>query len=359
MQLTKDLGQEIIKRFSEYIDVDINLMDLHGKIVASTDPSRIDETHSGAIEVMKRNEAVILHEHDMVHFPGTRPGVNLPILHQDKIKGVVGVSGNPAAIKQVTGIIRASVEIALEQIYIQRQTHFIERQWNQWIHQLLHPLGFDEEQLEKDAIYSLKINPKQNLRVIIFHGDNIHHNLDLIRKEMNGLKITLLFAVPFLENEIIVAVDPTFDRIQQLADTFPTKGQIQVGVGNVEFGIKGLRASYLQAKQALKFMREKSTGVSFINEWNLERLVAAIPIAEYQAVCKNYAGLMESLGADYIKTVDTYLSMNFSMKETAATLHIHRNTLLYRLDQIKGKVGLDPRSFHDAFLLKVMLGKGL
>ena len=359
MQITNELGQEIIKRLSEYIDVDINIMNLEGKIVASTDYSRINQTHSGALKVIEIGEAVILSEEDMGDFPGTKQGVNLPILHRNKIRGVVGVSGNPDDIKQVTGIIRASVEIALEQIYLQRQAYFKERQWSNWVHQLLHPMGFDKEQLEEDAIYSLSINPNQSWRVIVFTDENIHDYLDPIQQEIQGAKIKTLFTLPFFENEIIVAIDPTFERIDSFVNkiTRQSRNHIQVGVGNVEYGMKGIRESYMQAKQSLVLASDNDNQIAYIKDWELERLIATIPQTDYDAVCKNYEVLLRNLGNDYLTTLKVYLAMNFSVKETASELHIHRNILHYRLDQLKEKVGLDPRSICDAFILKIVVSR--
>lgn len=356
IQITKELGQEIIKRISEYIEIDINIMDLAGKIVASTDQSRIDQMHSGAMKVIENEEKVILYEDDIQDYPGTKPGVNLPILHKGKIKGVVGVSGNPADIRKVTGIIRVSVEVVLDQIYIQRQAFFKEQQWNQWLHQLLHPLGFDREQLEEEATYSLNMNPKQSFKVLVFTGEEIHNHLETIRKEIHGAKINSTFILPFLEREIVVSLDPTFKRIHQLVEKCNELigKKMRVGIGNVEFGIDGIRNSYLQAKQALAFANTDAQ-LSDIANWKVERLIAAISRNEYDSICKNYEALLDNLGEEYIRTIAVYLTLNFSNKETAKYLHIHRNTLQYRLDQIKDKVNLDPRVFHDAFILKIIL----
>ena len=45
----------------------------------------------------------------------------------------------------------------------------------------------------------------------------------------------------------------------------------------------------------------------------------------------------------------------FSPGETARRLHLHRNTLAYRLDRIRRLTGLDPRDFHQAFRLYLAL----
>ena len=355
MTITSKLGQEIISRIEEYIEVDINIMDLNGKIVASTNKNRINNIHSGAIEVIETGDALILDEKNVQNYKGSKPGANLPIIHQGKMKGVVGVSGNPEEILPMTGLIRASVEIVLEHIYVQTQTHYKERQWNYWLQQLLHPSGLNEEKLEEEALYSFNVSTKEFWRVILLYGDNIQSLLDPIRQGVIDQKSNAFFSLPFSRNEVIITIPSTFTHLDALTKSFINlaHGNIKIGIGEVAFGIKGIKSSYKQAKQALLF-ENKSGTVSYSSKWKMERLVASIHKDEYNSICLHYEKLLENLGEVYIYTIDTYFYTNLSIKETATLLHIHRNTLLYRLDQIREKVGLDPRSFHDTFILKVI-----
>lgn len=352
MEITNELGQEIIKRLIEYIDVDINIMDLDGKIVASTDKARINELHSGAIEVIRSNNSLILNEKNVQQFPGTKSGVNLPIMHQNKISGVVGVSGSPSEILRITGLIRVSVEMVIEQIYTQRQAYFKERQWNNWLHKLLHPSGYEEAKLEEEAAYTLKITTKANWRVIIICGMDVQNSIDEIRREIKSLKTNTLFTLPFAEDEIIIVVSSTLPAIERLTERFAQK-EFRIGIGEEAFDIRGIRQSYHQAKQALSF-NGGIDKVSYSENWKIERLTTSVSDTEYNNICLKYERRLEDLGTEYIRTIDTYFKMNFSVKETAKLLHIHRNTLLYRLDQVSEKVQLDPRVFHDAFLLKMI-----
>jgi len=83
-------------------------------------------------------------------------------------------------------------------------------------------------------------------------------------------------------------------------------------------------------------------------------MINSISEREFNNICIDYNQRLNQLDAIYVQTIDVYLEMNCSVKATASYLHIHRNTLLYRLDQIKNKVGLDARIFNDAFILKII-----
>ena len=355
LRITHDLGQEIIKRLAEYIDFDMNIMNLNGNIVASTDEKRINEVHRGALDVLNTNAALILDDDNIKNYPGTKPVVNLQITHQQKTIGVVGVSGDPKEILSITGLIKVAVEIIVDQIYLHRQAYYKERQWDNWLHQLLHPRGFDQDRLQEEAVYTLDVDTQKNWQILVLSGENAQKHLEFIRQELEQEKIKALFTLLFLDREIVIALPATFRRLNDLVEQLLTitKFEMSIGIGGQAFGIRGMRESYRQAKQALLFADHKHL-VSHIEDWHIERLMGAIPLETYESVCGCYEKALYELGDDYIETIDTYLQTNFSIKNTAESLYIHRNTLLYRLDQIREKTGLNPREFHDAFLLKVV-----
>lgn len=61
--------------------------------------------------------------------------------------------------------------------------------------------------------------------------------------------------------------------------------------------------------------------------------------------------------ADLLETFQTYFENNGHLQQTADQLHIHRNTLNYRLDMIHKTTQLDPRNYQDLiFLYIIFLG---
>lgn len=52
-------------------------------------------------------------------------------------------------------------------------------------------------------------------------------------------------------------------------------------------------------------------------------------------------------------TASQFFENNLNIAETARQLHVHRNTLIYRLEQIQNRTGLDLRRFEDAAAFKI------
>ena len=56
------------------------------------------------------------------------------------------------------------------------------------------------------------------------------------------------------------------------------------------------------------------------------------------------------------ETLQAVLNSNLNLSNAAQALHVHRNTLMFRLDQFRTATGLDPvHSFEDAALCRILL----
>lgn len=63
----------------------------------------------------------------------------------------------------------------------------------------------------------------------------------------------------------------------------------------------------------------------------------------------------KTIEPEIISTANCFFNNNFNISETARQLHMHRNTLIYRLEQIEKNTGLDLRKFEEAMTFKIAL----
>lgn len=61
-----------------------------------------------------------------------------------------------------------------------------------------------------------------------------------------------------------------------------------------------------------------------------------------------------NLDTDSLNTLQAFINNNLNITETAKLLHLHRNTLNYRLEQIENKLGLDIRNFYGAMNFSIL-----
>lgn len=67
---------------------------------------------------------------------------------------------------------------------------------------------------------------------------------------------------------------------------------------------------------------------------------------------KKFAKVFEDDGM--MCTAETFLKSGMNVSETARKLYMHRNTLIYRLNSIRAKTGLDLRDFDMAVTFKLL-----
>lgn len=142
------------------------------------------------------------------------------------------------------------------------------------------------------------------------------------------------------------ALKPLVEELRTAASE--AEGPISVGVGRPHSGIEGLRQSYQEADGALTLGgRVFGTGqIAYFADLGLYRLLLAL-----RSTAELETFFQESLGAlteydrkndgELVKTLDAYFACLGSPTEAAERLHVHRNTLLYRLHRIQEIAGID------------------
>lgn len=159
----------------------------------------------------------------------------------------------------------------------------------------------------------------------------------------------------------VVAIYPVADpdaartvdqQAQHLAGELP---EFVVGIGRGHLGLPGIASSYHDAHEAIQIaltVGARGRAVAFAdvlldhilrkNPDSAELLEETIaPILRYDAGKK----------ADLTLTLRTYFESGFNLTRSAAALHVHANTVVYRLQRIKQITGRDPSDPDDLLLL--------
>ncbi|MBW6431867.1 helix-turn-helix domain-containing protein [Patescibacteria group bacterium] len=130
-----------------------------------------------------------------------------------------------------------------------------------------------------------------------------------------------------------------------------------IGVGQYYPGLKGLKKSYNDAKIALElggkiFDKERVHHIADIGMF-----VSLSENVNFERKCELAHQILGEIisDKDLFRTLKIFLESNMNLTDAAKKLHLHRNTLIYRLDRIKADVGLDPRKFSDAIQIKLGL----
>jgi sugar diacid utilization regulator len=153
--------------------------------------------------------------------------------------------------------------------------------------------------------------------------------------------------------------------LESLAELFAARPEVRVAVGVPGQGQAGFRRSHLASADAYRVARAaRRTGVTGYAEVGVLALLSADPERTRWFVAEELGGLAGAGPAltDLRETARCYLDSGRNLMDTARRLHVHRNTVVYRLAKIERLLGrpLDERAFatQAALTLATLSGPG-
>ena len=156
------------------------------------------------------------------------------------------------------------------------------------------------------------------------------------------------------------AAEQAKETAEQIVSMINTELMEKVYVGYSDaFAPSALQTADRQAAMALEILRtfyEERLEAGY-SSLGLGRLVYSINKEDCEAFLEEYFGEEKKvdLTEEELLTVNKFFEKNLNISETARDLFMHRNTLVYHLEKLQKKTGLDIRRFDDAMTLKIAL----
>lgn len=153
--------------------------------------------------------------------------------------------------------------------------------------------------------------------------------------------------------------DDIRNAARTIVDTLNTEAlaHVQLAYSSVISTLADLPGAFQEASLALKvgkiFYSEQT--IFPYNELGIGRLIYRLPFSLCESFLKEIFGdeIPDSFDEETTATINRFFQNNLNIAETSRQLHMHRNTLIYRLEQIQKRTGLDLRLFEDAMTFKV------
>jgi carbohydrate diacid regulator len=393
IELSTHQAQDIVARTMRIIPFNVNVMDAHGVILASGDPARVGELHDGALLALAKRATVEIDAASSRLMHGARPGVNLPLVVGGRLCGAVGLSGEPAAVRQFGELVRLTAEMILEQASLAGELQRDSRYREAFVLNLIRPaagarpdleawgrrLGVDLQRTQ--VVFLLELAPSgpaaQGSAAPGLPDDEALAQLQRLQLALLARRPALLSATAGPHELVILDVFDTEARelepsamlarrhealaaqVQELAAEFAAALPATLTMGLASAGIDAAAVSYQSAQAAARIGRRRHPGQTRHSYYAL-----ALPVllsgldAGWQApeLRRPLTRLgRDRSGAGLLHTLQTWFACDESAAATATALAIHRNTLDYRLRRIEALTGLDLARSEDRLLLYVSL----
>ena len=113
--LDMQVAQTIVNRTMSVLHVNVNIMDVSGRVIAAGNRARIGAYHSAAAEVIATGRKKAVSAAEAARLDGVRPGVTLPIIYKDAILGALGMTGEPEQVEKYGELVVLTALLIIEQ----------------------------------------------------------------------------------------------------------------------------------------------------------------------------------------------------------------------------------------------------
>ncbi|MBM7704275.1 sugar diacid recognition domain-containing protein [Metabacillus iocasae] len=369
--ITKELAQEIVTRTMDIIPYNINVMNEHGVIIGSGEHDRVDHIHDGAMLVIQKQETLIIHHKQAKKLKGVKPGINLPILFQDKMVGVVGITGIPAEVKNYGKLVKMTAEMLLQQAFLLESMQWKERVKEEVMNELLNNASVPHSAIvDRANMIGIDLSIRRVAVIIqltIKETNQDHHKL---RKSIVASLQSVLTEADLLSDfsfptlvllKRIHLKEQSWNRSFTLTELTHLQTMLnqhkdityKIAMGHDSAVVS---ESFQRAKQTLQ------TGCALFPEKSLyDYFDMSLPVLLSQLPSKSELQSFFSLlvaqdeNGELQETLTSFIEQNGELNRVADSLFIHRNTLRYRLDKIKKLTGKDPKHTKELFELYISM----
>lgn len=351
--LTIKLAEEIVHQTMLRLHRNINVISPTGVILASGDKMRIENIHEGALVVAKTKNTLIINEQNIDRYPNTKPGINMPIMYQDEVIGVIGITGHSEEMLEIANLVQLTTEIMTHQAIVESKSEW-QRKNNDYIFEaLVHGSKLDANLQER--MQKLPFSLEAPFQILLLHIEEPFDSANSITLFFEDLfyKQPVLSGHSQLHEYYILLTNCNKNVQQQIFKALRKKKQklatLQIGIGPTVNNLSQLPHSYNGAKTALAFASTNNT-MTYFEDIELFSLMKNRDSDEVKAFQER---VLNNLNTKQIETLQAFFDCNLQLKLCAQQLNIHRHTLSYRLNKIRELTGYNPQYFDDAVVLKM------
>ncbi len=251
-------------------------------------------------------------------------------------------SGQKCIIKYIQKTIEAALKLGGKYFNIsENSTYFLDR--------LIRGFGV-EKRIIQYYLNNYKWNICDPYYVLNFHSSEQEDPL-ILQYHSRRIRDKLPKAIIFQFEGSIIAINREIDSplnkdFFAMLKSMASKMSLKCGISSIFYNFENLKYYYIQSKIALTFVNDNQNLVIHFHEYYISHIIDTLEKAtSLKSLCHpRILQLWEENDEQsdiLINNLKTYLIYGKNITDTAMALHIHRNTLIYRLNKLQSLFGID------------------
>ncbi|PIC70784.1 hypothetical protein CSV77_07660 [Sporosarcina sp. P16b] len=389
--MLEQIAQKISEDTTKIIGFPVTISDKNGYLIGVNDNSRIGIFDSLLAEVIKTKKLTFFDEQAVKDYPDIFPGVAGPIIVNGQVLGAVGIIGKTGQDIETTNYIRLvknHIEMICHETLMKEMKSLQSNAVDTLIHYILNyessrnnieqitrygnMMGFN---IHKERICIIiqirRENNDNNTEPSLQIYDQLHETInEVFNVNQHDITGRLTFEQFCILKVVGDDTEKLFNDIelyaQQLKDTLLKRYNVstKIAIGNPCSGIEGIQNSYNNALVAME-SNEKTNPLHFLFNYNdfsskLNIIINSLPQKKFESISSTLDTFINHNNFKVLsETFIIYCESKFNFSDAARILHLHRNSLIYRMNQIKMITSIDINNFNHCIILYIYIKKHL
>lgn len=286
----------------------------------------------------------------------SRPGLNLPITHGGSIVGVIGITGLYGEVVGYGQVVKKMVEILIRENAEQDERRMGQRVLNRFLEDWVIGSGLMQPRILEERGFALGIDIAMPRRVMVASARELEEYastasgqklLEQVEREAASLAGRGSLVLRSGGRQIILVKKCPDRQMEQLAGRIRTavfkKFNIRMVVG-IDGRAEDIHVAYGQANKAWRSAGLAKKDILAYDSVTLELFTEDLGDgvkAEYIHKLFKKCGYEEL--CQWMGLLEAYFEAEGSLKAASEKLHVHKNTLTYRLKRLEELTGYDVR----------------
>lgn len=332
---------EIIEKLHEKFSAPISICDVSGRVIVSTDSSCIGEMNLLAIEALNINSRVTASMDSRIQ----KAGAAIPLCFQKSRIGAMVIQDPRPSSSQLAELLGKTIELLYEEFILSKKKQNRTQERDQFLYEWLHMQSdYAENFIKRGEHLGIDILGSHTILLMEKNQDNLFVSTPIIQNLLDECDILL----PLSQNQILIMLKENEHLEKKYRRVTAAGHNCHTGICP---GSSHLRTAYQTALESLTLGKILFPG-EYLHSAGKMALAISLWKTDIPGLEDSFALLVEKgKNAQLAETAITYIQLNGDIQKISEKLHIHRNSIPYRLRRIQEICGCNLTESYDLLYL--------
>lgn len=332
---------EIIEKLQDGLSVPMSICDVSGRVTASTDASSVGDLNLLAIKALDINSVAFASPAGRFQ----KGGAAMPLsLHGRRI-GAVVVEQAVSPDTHLTELLAKTIELLYQEIHLARKQKNQSQERNQFLYKWLHlQSGYADNFVKEGELLGIDVTAALAVLVINRKPEDSYTSPSMIQNLLDSCDILL----PLSHSQLLLILRENEHFERKYHRVISAAAGCHTGVCRRE---THLCTAYHAAAESLAMGKLLFPGRR-VHEYEQMKLAIALSRLDFPGLEESFAQLAQKgKAAQLAQTAAAYIHLNGDIRSVCESLHIHRNSIPYRLRRIQELCGKNLADSYDLLYL--------